>query len=295
MFHSHHTNADMFPSVLAGADGSRFLSNDRDEVRSYVGRMYCDHSLDLVNARGRLDTRIAQLHCGAVTLTEMSYGADVMIDVGRLENFYLVQVPVAGRSGLTLGGRHDTYGPGRASVQHPQLPLDMFWSADCRKVVLRFDKAAFERLAEAYLGRPLRGCVQFESWFDTDSSLGALLTQQVQSVIGMLHTGRMGETGGMPPLLERHLENTTMAALLFLQPSDVSEELAQPSASVDPVPCAACANSCRLMRTNRSLWRNWRTSRRCPCAHCTTSSVRRWARLPPKYCATSGLNGSGAN
>ena len=132
VFSAQHTNAEVIPAGLSGVAGRRFMSSDRDEVRGYVGAMFCDHSLDLVNSGGRLDTRIAHLRCGSVSLTDMSYGADVMIDAGRLENFYLVQIPVAGRSGLSLGGKHGDYGPGRASVQDPNVPLAMFWSADCR-------------------------------------------------------------------------------------------------------------------------------------------------------------------
>jgi len=172
------------------------------------------------------------LRCGSVSLTDMSYGADVMIDAGRLENFYLVQIPVAGRSGLSLGGKHGDYGPGRASVQDPNVPLAMFWSADCRKLVLRYDRARFERFVEAFVGRPLRGCVNFEPWFDTDSQMGALLIDQVQAVIGMARHGAGG--GAVPLLLERHLETTMMGMLLYLQPHDLTAQLAQATRSADP-------------------------------------------------------------
>lgn len=243
MFSAQHANAAVIPYGvspnlagvgLADVAGQRFMSNDRDEVRGYVGRMYCDHSLDLVNADGRLDTRIAHLRCGGVALTDMSYGADVMIDAGRLEDFYLVQIPVAGRSGLSLGGKHGDYGPGRASVQNPQVPLAMYWSGDCRKLVLRYDRAGFERFVEACVGRPLRGCVDFEPWFDTDSRLGAMLIQQVQAVIGMARHGAAG--GAVPALLERHLETTLMGMLLFLQPHDLTAQLTQATPGADPAP-----------------------------------------------------------
>ncbi|EGD60898.1 AraC family transcriptional regulator [Novosphingobium nitrogenifigens DSM 19370] len=236
MYQALHSNADGFALTLAGAASHSFLSKERDEVRSYVGRMYCEHSFDLVNPRGLLTTDIAHLRCGSVTLTEMSYGADVIIDAGRLEHFYLVQIPVAGRAGLTLGGEHGVYGPGRASVQHPQVPLEMHWSGDCRKVVLRCDRAGFERFVEAFLGRPLRSHVRFEPWFDLASPLGARLVDQMQCAIAMVRNGARFEPCGANALLERHLENTMMTALLFLQPHDLSEELGRSIPAADPLP-----------------------------------------------------------
>ncbi|MDE2411540.1 MAG: AraC family transcriptional regulator [Sphingomonadales bacterium] len=215
------------------AGGMRFASTDRDEVRGYVGRMFCEHSLQLVNRRANLDTRIAHLRCGAVTLTEMSYGADVLIDAGQLGNFYLIQLPVAGRAALTLAGRHDSYGPGRGSVQDPEVPLEMYWSADCRKLVARFDRSVFERFAEAYLGRPLRDCVRFANWFETCSPLGAQLVAQLQAAI------QCAQWSGSPspsPLAERQLETALMAALLFLQPHEFSDELSRPTDARDPAP-----------------------------------------------------------
>ncbi len=224
------------PPPLAGAANRHFVSTERDEVRSYVGRMYCEHSLDLVNARGKLDTRIAEMRCGGVSLTEMSYGADVMIDAGRLENFYLIQIPVAGKSGLTLGGVQGEYKPGRGSVQDPLIPLEMFWSGDCRKIVLRFERAIFERFAEAHIGRPLAGPLQLASWFDLTSPLGEMLVQQVRSMIGILPQASGSSPDGAYPLLERHFENTAMAALLFLQPHNLTAELTRGVSASDPVP-----------------------------------------------------------
>jgi AraC-like DNA-binding protein len=202
-----------------------FKSQDRDEVQDHVGRMFCDHSMALVNARGQLDTRIASMHCGkGVSITEMQYGADVMIDAGRLENFYLVQIPVAGRARVTLGGVDAAYAPGTASVENPVEPMEMFWSRDCRKVVLRYERALFERFVEIYLGRPLRDAVRFAPRLDLASPAGQLLIDHLRSALAVLRSG--AEADALPPLLETHLENTLMGALLFLQPHDHSSDCA---------------------------------------------------------------------
>ncbi len=236
MLEAFPVRAGQFPGTLPGEVANRFHSRDCDEVRRYVGRMFCDHTLDLVNPRSALDTRIAEVRCANVSLTEMAYGADVMIDAGQLEHFYLVQIPLTGRAGITLGGHHATCGPGMASVQHPLAPLQMYWSGDCRKMVVRYDRAGLERFAEAYLGHPLRSCLHFAPCLDTQTLTGAMLVDQVKAAIAMVRRCAEGGAGALPVLLEGHLENALMAALMFFQPHDLSEDMARAVPSNDPAP-----------------------------------------------------------
>lgn len=113
------------------------------------------------------------------------------------------------------------------------MPLEMYWSADCRKVVARFDRTGFERFAEAYLGRPLRHCLHFAPWFETGSPLGLQLVAQVQAAV---QCARQTGDRATSALVERHLETTLMAALLLLQPHEFSSDLARSDASPDPTP-----------------------------------------------------------
>lgn len=209
------------------AQGLRFRSHDIDETRSHVGRMFCEHQLTLVNRKALLDTRIATARCGqGVSITEMQYGADVLIDAGRLETFYLVQIPVEGRARVTLGAHEGDFAPGTASVENPVEPLRMFWSNDCRKVVLRYERTAFERFVEIYLGKPVRDAVRFAPRLELSSPGGQLLVDHLRSALAVLRRGGHEGEVQMPPLLGTHLETTLMGALLFLQPSDHAADVA---------------------------------------------------------------------
>lgn len=227
----------LFPEALSAGAARIFRSQDRDEVQGHVGRMFCDHSMALVNTRGQLDTRIASVRCGkGVSITEMQYGADVLIDAGRLENFYLVQIPVAGRARVTLGGIDSAFAPGTASVENPVEPMEMFWSRDCRKVVLRYERALFERFVEIYLGRPLRDAVRFAPRLELATPAGQLLVDHLRSALAVLRGSAEAGTAGLPPLLETHLETTLMGALLFLQPSDHSGDCAETAGGCETGP-----------------------------------------------------------
>lgn len=218
--------ASHYSGALGGYPDQVFRSHDGDAVRARVGQMFCDHTMALVNARAELDTRIAHLRCGrGVSITEMQYGADVLIDAGRLENFYLVQIPLEGRARVTLGGREEVFLPGSASVENPVEPMDMFWSRDCRKVVLRYERALFERFVEIYLGKPLRDAVRFAPRLELTSAGGQVLVDHLRSALGVLRRDELrGQS--LPPLFETHLETTLMGALLFLQPHNYSADFA---------------------------------------------------------------------
>ena len=83
------------PTTLAPVT---FRSRDFDEVRAHVSRMYCEHQLQLVNRRSDLDTLTRGFECRSLAVAEVAYGADVLINPGSFEEFYLVQIPTAGRA-----------------------------------------------------------------------------------------------------------------------------------------------------------------------------------------------------
>ena len=94
-------------------------------------------------------------------------------------------------------------------------------------MVVRYDRAGLERFAEAYLGHPLRSCLHFAPCLDTQTLTGAMLVDQVKAAIAMVRRCAEGGAGALPVLLEGHLENALMAALMFFQPHDLSEDMAR--------------------------------------------------------------------
>lgn len=198
------------PVALATAT---FRSRDFDEVRAHVGRMYCDHTMQLVNRRSDLDTRTSRLECRSLTIAEVAYGADVLITPGSFDQFYLVQVPTAGRAWVAVGGEQHACLPGRASVQNPEQPVEMFWSADCRKTVLRYERASFERFAELTCGLPVQQALAMEPSVALTESAGTALASVLRSLSDLSQVAR----DGLPPILKAHLETCFMSALLMLQ------------------------------------------------------------------------------
>lgn len=210
------------------ASHAHFASRDLDEARSYVGGFFCNHQLSLVNRRAGLDTVFDHVRIGSIGLVQMGYGADVLVTPGALEDFYLVQVPISGQAMIRFGREEFATPVGRASIQHPDDHLEMRWSADCRKVVLRIDRNRFERFIERCTGRPQRQSLRLAPTMDVTAPQSRLMLEQIRSA---LHCASLFRPGDMPPLVTAHVENSLMGALLCLLPHDRTEEFSQLSTS----------------------------------------------------------------
>lgn len=210
------------------ASHAHFASRDLDEARAHVGGFFCNHQLSLVNRRSGLDTVFDHVRVGSIGLVQMGYGADVLVTPGALQDFYLVQVPISGQAMIRFGRDEFDTGVGQASIQHPDAPLEMRWTADCRKIVLRFDRTRFERFIERCTGRPQRGSLLLSPLMDMALPQGRLMQEQVKSA---LHCATLFGPGRLPPMVTAHVENSLMGALLCLLPHDRTEEFAQLASS----------------------------------------------------------------
>jgi hypothetical protein len=142
-------------------------SHDLDETRHLVASVFCEHRLAL-EASERLDYRHAHLRTGQVSFSQMSYGAQVRVAPETLGSFYLVQLPLAGYDAQRIGEREVRSDHRHGTVHGPNESLQMNWSRDCRKLVVRFEREALEQHAANLFGRSLHKPLQFHSIMSLD-------------------------------------------------------------------------------------------------------------------------------
>ncbi|WP_279608049.1 hypothetical protein [Burkholderia sp. BCC0419] len=63
-------------------------SNDLEEVRASVGRVFKPHGLELAGGSHRLFGRMHHARYGDLSLNLLDYGSEVTIDSGHLERFF---------------------------------------------------------------------------------------------------------------------------------------------------------------------------------------------------------------
>ncbi|QDZ03304.1 AraC family transcriptional regulator [Nitratireductor mangrovi] len=143
-----------------------FDTDDLDCARERVARIFCSHRLEIIG-QGR-SFRATHRHVPGemISLNYISYGADVMIDPGALDSFYLIQMPIAGAATIRNGGREFLTGPQTASVLNADLETRMRWWSGCGQLLIQVSKAPFLAFAEKVFDRALPGPLVFDPCID---------------------------------------------------------------------------------------------------------------------------------
>lgn len=188
-------------------------SDDLDETRDHIARIYKPHDLAVQGVRQRVRARMHHQALGpSLSLNRLAHGAAVRIDPDRLDNFFLVQMPLTGHAQIWHQNNHHTCAPGQATVLSPMDGVRMAWSEGCDQVMLRVDRQRLARVAQALTGR------------DT-GALGPRLVPQFDLLRGpgthwwplmnyLAHLLQPGASGPGPGLHTAMLEDHVLATLL---------------------------------------------------------------------------------
>ena len=131
-----------------------FASDDVEQARDEVARVFCAHGLQQLTAGERMDCHMHSVRVGALSLNYLAYGADVQITPGCLQDFYLVQIPVAGQADIQYGHEQLQSDPSTAVVLSPHQPIAMRWYAGCVQILLHIPRALMEQRLAASAGAP---------------------------------------------------------------------------------------------------------------------------------------------
>ncbi|GAA3135573.1 AraC family transcriptional regulator [Planomonospora alba] len=202
-----------------------FGTGDLDEAREQVARVFCPHRLELTGRAPRLAARLNSARLGAVRVSYLDYGADVHIEPGELESFFLVQIPLAGRSLIRCGGQEIVSTPRLASLPSPTEYLDMHWEAGCPQLIVKFDRSAVEGTLERMLGRRPDRPVRFEP--GVDMTAGWARSWRAMADLLVREAGRDDGLAAQP-LAVAHLESALLTSLLTMQPSNHRDLLNAP-------------------------------------------------------------------
>ncbi len=205
-----------------------FSSRDFDAVRQGVARIFKPHLLRLHGKGAALQARMHHLRQGDASINRLEYGAEVEIDPNRLDDFFLVQIPVAGHASIACGNRRFDSTPRAASLLSPTLPLHMRWHAGNAQVCVRFEREMVEQHCAAHLGHALERPLEFEPELRLDTPAGRYFLRLVELFAEELMLARRFGASAHPLAHERvatHFAAALLNALIYGQPSNVSAAL----------------------------------------------------------------------
>ena len=142
-----------------------FASRDLAQTRSLVAGVMKPHDLHVHGAAQQLNARMHHMAFGGVSLNRLKYGAEVDIEPGPLDDFYLIQMPLAGHARITSGAQQVASDPDVAVVISPADATVMRWSAQCDQLMVRIDRLLVERAIGALSGRLDPEAVRFQLGF----------------------------------------------------------------------------------------------------------------------------------
>ena len=139
----------------------QFLSCDAEEVRRQVSQVFCDHDLRVVGRAQSLNTQLHFRPGRRVSYGRMLYGATVDIEPGKLNDFYLIQIPVAGSEIIECGNQSVRSTPQCGTIISPALEFRMRHERNAEKLFIRVEREALEQQCAQYYGEMPQGPVNF--------------------------------------------------------------------------------------------------------------------------------------
>ena len=197
-----------------------FQTREVDAARAEVARRFCTHRLSPRARRDTFETCHNRAAGRAVSLNLLRYGAEVEIDPGALESFYLVQIPLRGTATIRHGNSEIATGADTASILNPTLPTRMTWHGGCCKLLVQIDRATLHRQAEHLTGYSLRRPPIFAPALDRRTAVIGHWLRLVRGCVGAAEERRafVGAGSGHQVVIEEDL----VCALLAAQPSTIS-------------------------------------------------------------------------
>jgi AraC-like DNA-binding protein len=206
---------------------------DPGEAEDEVARIFCPHRLTPL-LRGAPDFHAVHntARFDGFSVNYVAYGAAVEIDPGKLDRFFLLQIPLTGSADVTCGSVRVEASPERASLLSPTLPTLMTWHRGCAKLIVLIDRKVVEGHLCALLDRHFDHVA-----FDPDVALTGPAGQAIRAH-AMLMQDAANRSAALPAgvgkLVQRELRNGLVGLLLTGLTHEHSGALAAPSAAPAP-------------------------------------------------------------
>lgn len=195
-------------------------SGDRDLVRSTVGSAFCEHRLSPLSREVALDAHFHGLRLDSAGLYYLDYGTEVQVDPTDLTDFYLVQVPLAGRASITVDSETFVSAPDLASVLQPGRRASVTVEFPNQHLLLRVDQTSLEQVLRRKLGREPATPVVFDPQMDLTTPSGRTFRDLLTLLVGAVDTATSPSSIAL-----REFERLLISQLILGQPNNYRDEL----------------------------------------------------------------------
>ena len=209
-----------------------FASQDLEETRHYVSDLLWPHRMRLLNGQKQIATRLDGIKLDSVELFCLQYGAEVQLEPGEINDFYLVQTTLAGNGLVVNGQRQAATRAGSTTIVSPTEPTTTRMDADCQRLILRVRRDLVENRLARLLQREIRSPLIFDLELSRRNGTDAAWLRTLDCICQQysLHDQCLGVES-----IRRQFAELLITQLLNTQPHNYSELLSQDSKSALPV------------------------------------------------------------
>ncbi|MGC6373534.1 AraC family transcriptional regulator [Pseudomonas sp. K2I15] len=123
-------------TVLLSERSQIFDRADAYAVSDYVNQHVGSHCIRLP-PKGRPQASISHRTFSSLDLCRISYGAPVRVTSVALQTIYHLQILLHGHCHSNSRGEEQVFGPGEILLINPDDPVDLTYSADCEKFIIK--------------------------------------------------------------------------------------------------------------------------------------------------------------
>ncbi|EKE71116.1 helix-turn-helix domain-containing protein [Celeribacter baekdonensis] len=204
-------------------------TSDIDEARERVGKVFCPHRIEFVGNARKLDFHQSFASIGRLALSYVSYGAEVEIDAGVPEDWFMVHTTDRGQCGMQIGGQDVLADSRTDAVSSATTGLKMRWMNNCGQLVLKIERRALEDHLCQLLNDELRTPIEFLEGAPSESA------QAYRRMLNFVVSETEHEENFYnSPMGLKNLEGTLMTLVLTGFRNNYSEALLHSAQGVAP-------------------------------------------------------------
>ena len=199
-------------------------TTDVDDAHQKIADLFCGHDLVPQTRGTSVDMKLRSLHRGDVGIEFLDYGADVRISPEGLENFHLIQIPLAGHAHMEVGPSSVESSPKTATVPPIDRPFTMTWDRGTPHLIVYVSRLALASVAAQIYGEDPHGddpekSVKLGYAMDLTGSSGRAFLRSVVE----LHDDMISQKQSTAPGFVQKLLADTMVSRLLLAMNPATE------------------------------------------------------------------------
>lgn len=194
-----------------------FSHHDIDETCKNVGQVFKPHLLKISKPQKNFSATMHHVKTGALSISRLVYGADVIIEPDHLDKFYLIQIPTHGYAEIEFGRQKFMSYSQVASIISPQQSLRMRWHANSPQLILKISKEDFLHHCRQHIPDTDNTPLIFDPKLDFATQNGSYFLQLLRTLMDALACDKHPLHH---PLAFKQFESNLLNALIYGQPNN---------------------------------------------------------------------------